>query len=413
MKWIWSTALVIILTANFLLEKVLAANNSESNLHRNIKTIIDEYLLTSGKKEKITGITASIYLPKNHATHSYYTGNIGYPPVDQPITANHLIELGSITKSFASALILQLEAEKKLSIHDKIEKWFPEYSEWKNVTVEQLLNMTSDIPSYTRNQAFGEQLERNLQKNWNNQELLNYAYPKKPLVVAKNRFDYSNTNYILAGLIVEKITHDTFENQLEKRIFSPFHFKNTYYLGGPNATKLKKQINSRMIHGYFYDPDTKKMVDVTGADLTWAGPAGAMIANTAEVIKWVQLLYSGDFLPIEHRKKGVQELKTIVSIKTGKPIHTVTSSDPKAFGLGVGYRYDPDTKKKFWWYEGSGLGYRTAYIWDSCSNVTVAVGLNNKAGEGNPHSLEGDRIFELNVALYKKIVETFPEYRCK
>ncbi|VVC75440.1 Esterase EstB [Aquicella siphonis] len=85
--------------------------------------------------ERITAVSVSIFLPYESAPltgdlRNYYAGVAGYPPLNKPVNENSLFEIGSITKSFVSAVILQLQAENKLALDDTLEKWLPQYKQW-------------------------------------------------------------------------------------------------------------------------------------------------------------------------------------------------------------------------------------------------------------------------------------------
>ncbi len=343
---------------------------------------------------------------------TFVTGVIGYPPYDkQPVTTTNLFEIGSITKSFTSVIILQLAAEGLLDLNDKIGRWLPQYPHWKNVTIKQLLNMTSDIPSYSRNEKFQQIIYKNIRAEFTDEQLLKFADPNQSLS-GKHTFDYSNSNYILAGLIIEKITKDTFANVLQKRILNPYKLTHTYYPAGRNWKIVREKVMPSMVHGYYYDNDgTKKMVDVTDSNLTWGGPAGAMISDTQDVATWVQILYHGLAIPKPYRAKALDELKSVVSA-TGQAIRTVSKHDPRGFGLGVGYIYDKEMGR-FWVYEGSGMGYRMMYLWRACNNISVVAALNNKAGEAHSTSNGGDHIQDLLMTMYKHVVAAYPKYNCK
>ncbi|WP_226905589.1 serine hydrolase [Legionella antarctica] len=176
---------------------------------------------------------------------------------------------------------------------------------------------------------------------------------------------------------------------------------------------MQKAISDKKIHGYFYDKKNKKSVDTITNNLTWAGAAGALVANTDNVARWVQLLYHGSLIIPEYRERALAELESLVSTKTGKPIPAVTEKEPMGFGLGVAAIYNKQLKQAFWFYEGSTLGFRVTYVWSPCNDITTVVALNSKAGEGDPKSPMGDHIHEANQKLYQAIMQHNPELRCK
>ncbi|HHF7374406.1 serine hydrolase domain-containing protein [Legionella bozemanae] len=404
----------------FLASPILYAGSEvSSELTNQLQKEIEAYYKKYSKKERFTAIAASVLIPQNQMNYkkeikTVAHGTMGYPPLSQPITSNNLFDIGSITKSFTALILLQLQTEDKLTLDDPLGKWLPQYPNWKNVTLRQLLNMTSGIPNYSEDDEFSKEMESHLDKIWTDEELLKYAHPEKPLKKRKgNLFEYSNSNYILAALIIEKITNDTFENQLKLRIINSKNGLNdSFYPAGPDGQSVEKAIENRRVHGYLYDEKKNKLIDTLTNDLSWAGAAGAIVATPEDVVHWVQLLYHGTLIKPIFRERILAELESVVSMKTGKPILQVTEDDPYGFGLGVGYLYDKDLKQSFWVYKGSTLGFRVMYFWQPCNNVTTVVALNSKGGEGNPDSKLGDEIMEANQNLYKVILKNHPELQC-
>jgi D-alanyl-D-alanine carboxypeptidase len=412
--------LVISLAACSVSSSVFATQaSSQPVLKAQLQKIIDEYLTQHGKQEKVTAIAASVLVPHDKKVElnditTVVAGTVGYPPFNRHITANDLFDIGSITKSFTALILLQLQAEGKLSLDDPLGKWLPQYKEWKEVSLRRLLNMTSGIPNYSEDPVFDKKMMENLERVWTNEELLTYAHPEKPIQYNKNNpIEYSNSNYLLAALVIEKITNDTFANQLQVRILnSKNQLRNTFYPAGAHSVEIQKSIENRKIHGYFYDEKTDKMHDTFSNNLTWAGAAGAIVANTEDVVRWVQILYHGTLINPEYRKLSLEELESVVSMKTGLPIPTATAKDPGAFGLGIGLHYDAKSKQRFWTYQGSTLGFRVMYLWNPCNDVTTVVAMNGKAGEGNPSSKIGNKTAEVSLNLYQAIMKQYPELRC-
>ncbi len=396
------------------------AGSADRVFTQKLQQVVNEYYKTYSEKEKFTAISASVLIP--HDKHidpndikTVVAGTIGVPPLNQLITSDNLFDIGSITKSFTSLILLQLQTEGKVSLQDPLGKWLPQYPQWKEVTLRQLLNMTSGIPNYSEDDAFDKKLYENLSRVWTNEELLTYAHPDQPLKINKNkRYEYCNSNYILAAMVIEKVTNDTYENQLKQRILNQQNYlKNTFYPTGPDGAQIEKAILNKRIHGYFYDNKTKKTVDTITNDLSWAGAAGALVANTNDVARWVQLLYHGTLITPPYRERALSELESLVSTETGEPIPAVTEKDPKGFGLGVVALYNNQLKQNFWFYEGSTLGFRVMYVWSPCNDVTTVVALNSKGGEGDLKSSMGDHIHEANKKLYEVILQQYPELRCK
>lgn len=402
----------------FCTPPVLYATN-DSSLTSQLQKEIEDYYKKYSKKEKFTAIAASVLIPQNQTNFkkeikTVVHGTLGYPPLSQPVTPTNLFDIGSITKSFTALILLQLQTENKLTLDDRLGKWLPQYPNWKDVSLRQLLNMTSGIPNYSADDEFSKEMEAHLDRIWTDEELLKYAHPEKTLKKENgNSFEYSNSNYILAALVIEKVTQDTFANQLKLRIINSQNgLDNSFYPAGPDGQTVGKSIEQRRVHGYFYNEENNRLLDTLSNDLSWAGAAGAIVATTEDVVRWVQLLYHGTLIKPIFREQILAELESVVSMKTGKSIPTVTKEDPHGFGLGVGYLFDEDLKQRFWVYKGSTLGFRVMYFWQPCNNVVTVVALNSKGGEGNPDSKLGDEIMKVNQNLYKVILKNYPELQC-
>ncbi|MBA2652443.1 MAG: beta-lactamase family protein [Tatlockia sp.] len=385
------------------------AENSPLNIE--IQTIIDSYLVKDGKKQNVTGIAVSISYPQNQEMikQNFYTGKTSINTDATPINDKTLFDIGSITKSYVAAIMLQLEAEGKLIINDPIGKWLPQYPMWKDVTIKHLLNMSSGIPNYTANPKFLDYLSKNLTAEYSDEFLLTFASPEKPITSGKT-FEYSNTNYILAGLIIEKITGKTFADVLQTRIIAPLELKNTFYPAGPNWKKISDLIFPRKARGYYYDKDNQKLMDLTKYNLSSGGPTGGIVSNPSDQLKWVNALYKGTIFSEKMRSKLLSELKSVISMKTGQPIQDVDKNDPLAFGLGVLRIYE--NGQRFWAYKGSTLAYRMFYRLKPCNNTTLVVALNSQGNEDDANAATGASIQKLSSDIYKKIIEVNPQLDC-
>jgi D-alanyl-D-alanine carboxypeptidase len=135
-----------------------------------------------------------------------------------PVSPSALWQIGSNTKAFTAVILLQLEAEGRLSINDPIGKWLPQYPAWRHITIRQLLDMTSRIPDYASQPAFLTALAANLSARFTAAQLVSYV---TGLPLGPAGYQYTNTDYILAQMIIEKVTGDSYASQLTRRIIDP------------------------------------------------------------------------------------------------------------------------------------------------------------------------------------------------
>ena len=180
------------------------------------------------EKYAIPAVEVSIICPGENTSHDFASGTTTMGG-DTPVSPDHLFQIGSETKSFVSVILLQLEAAGKLSIQDPIGKYLPNLPEdWKNITITQLLNHTSGIANYTDAPGFHDEIMQNFSHLYTADELVNRVSsttPKAPPVLY-----YSNTDAVLAGMIIESVTHQSVADEMNQRIFKPLQMNHTYYL---------------------------------------------------------------------------------------------------------------------------------------------------------------------------------------
>lgn len=382
---------LLIITTLCLMPASLLAGQADIQLTSNeFQKLADTYLYQYRDREHISAVTLTANSKKNSITiYSGYTDFFNTSPVNP----SKLYQIGSITKSFIAAIILQLEATKELrfSIDDKLSTYLPQYPEWGNVTIRQLLNMTSGIPDYLSNDTYLRDLSNNPNKEWLPEEEVSYVAKNPLLFPPGTKWDYSNTNYILAGLIIVKLTGHSLEEEINKRFLpknnaSQLNLKNTFYI----SHQYPSSITSRIVHGYRFGGNIGKFIppqtDITNFSLSYAGAAGAMVSNTEDITRWVQAVLTPDrVLPA----KQLEELVTLVSTATGKPLKTPNAGDPNGFGLGIGLSYaGSDFPGLIFNYEGMTMGYRALYIYIPNENLIISVTTNSSTDSDNDHLME-------------------------
>jgi D-alanyl-D-alanine carboxypeptidase len=371
----WSVALALI-----LLSQVAAsmAAPGDGALRVALSADLQRYLEARRTIEHISALSLSVKLPGQASNINVTAGTTRYDG-GAAVTADNLYQIGSNTKAFTAVTILQLEAEGRLTINDTVGKWLPQYAAWKDVTVERLLNMTSGIPTYDNVQAMQVAYAANPTRDWSPAELIAYVYPTtKGAPPPTTGWSYSNTNYLLAQLIIEKASGHSYAAELRRRFLvnSALHLDSTYYrshLYPPSVTK-------HMVAGYFASKDADNAglqalygKDVRGMTMSWAQGAGGIVSRPDDVTRWSRALYVGDLLKPQQRR----ELMRTVSQKTGSPIDDVSADEPHGFGLGVVHAFVP-SMGKFWFYQGETLGYRMVYAWLPDADVVFAAGINSQ-----------------------------------
>lgn len=310
-----------------------------------------------------------------------------------PVSTGALWQIGSNTKAFTSAALLQLEAEGKLSIHDTLSRWLPQYPAWGDVTIAQLLSMTSGIPNYTNQDAFAKAFTSDPATAFTPQRLVSYV---ANLPLGPSTWAYSNTNYILAQMIIERATHDSYFDQITKRFIKPLGLHHTCF--APET--CRPGTAARMPAGYFTQPAVPALLDkpVPPLALSWAQGAGGLVSSLADMTTWDRALYDGRLLPTTQQR----ELESLISTRTSRPITTVTPSDRKGYGLGVAERYDPVTGA-VWAYEGATFGYRVLHMYLPRTGTIIAIAVNS--------SVRQDTLPDLADSVYQTLTAHQPHHQ--
>ena len=144
--------------------------------------------------------------------------------------------LAASPKHLPGLFFLQLVDEGKISLSDPLSKYFPDFPNGKNITIKELADMTSGIYNYTEDLMFSD-FSGSMKKNYTHQELIDIALKHPPYFKPGSTFHYSNTNFILLGMIIEKITGDSLPNEIQKRILTPLGMTDTSFPGRHNICK--------------------------------------------------------------------------------------------------------------------------------------------------------------------------------
>lgn len=221
-------------------------------------------------------ISASLYI----SDRCYWEGAAGVTKQDSkvPVKADMLFNFASITKTFTAAIVLQLVEEGKLNLEDPLGRWLPPHPHIEsNITIRQLLDHGSGLDDFFGDDRYWSEIDADPNRVWKPQEMLNLIGPPPFTGFAPPK--YSNTNYILLGMIIEAATRNSLEHELQARITSPLQL-NTTYLPKRDFTPGRWADNTFLSNSLYSS--------------VWA--AGAIASTSKDIAKWSQVLYSGNFL---------------------------------------------------------------------------------------------------------------------
>ncbi len=196
--------------------------------------------------------------------------------------------IGSVTKTYIATLVMQLEDEGILSINDSLYHWLPSYPNIDStITIKQLLKHESGIYNLTDNPLFFEVLNQNPLYVWQDEEII-LKLVDKPLFKPGETYSYSNTNYILLGMILKKATHKSISTLLSERILIPLNLNHTFLA-------IEDSLEDNIAHGWFDVDGDSKLDDFTefwqpNAFYSALWTAGAMYSTAEETAVFMKAL---------------------------------------------------------------------------------------------------------------------------
>ena len=247
--------------------------------------------------------------------HGGRAGVAGYANLrtKERLTAEHVFRVGSITKTFVATVMLQLEAEGRLRLDDSVERWLPGLvPNGQAIALRQLLNHTSGIYNYTEDQAFLGAMARNPRGTWTPEALVRVATAHRPVFAPGTAWSYSNTGYILLGLVVERASGRTLADELALRIFAPLELTRTSL---PSVGTMP----ASSAHGYlppgngFIATPGGRRADITAWNPSWAWAAGAIVSTARDLARFYASLFGGELLA----PAQLEALKTTVQVGGG------------------------------------------------------------------------------------------------
>ena len=227
---------------------------------------------------------------------------------DLPSTSDHY-RIGSITKTMTATVILQLVQEGKVSLDDPISKYRPGVPNGDNITIAQLLDMRSGLAGYTESPAFQRAVDEDPDRIWAPDELLDLSFSTPALSPPGTTWHYSNTNYVLLGLVMEDVTGQTVPELFQGRLFDPLGLDGTVMPALDDAS-----MPAVYAHGYqfgtaekTFGPDPALPVeeqqaaaagellpsDWSGANPSIAWTAGSVISTADDLVVWAKALVDG------------------------------------------------------------------------------------------------------------------------
>jgi len=247
-------------------------------------------------------------------TGTFGTGTLGE---QDPMVVGDHFRIGSNTKTITSTVILQLVQEGKLALDDPIGKYIPNVPNGDKITIAQLSEMRSGLYSYSFDPGFNKTLDENPQKVWTPEELLAIAFSHPINFAPGEKYEYSNTNIILLGLVIEKLTGTSASQAFQDRIFTPLGLHNTLLplpddasIPDPHPQGYSFGSNTSTIDTYALPAKDQPAAlagtllpnNETDASPSWAWTAGGAISTVDDMKTYVTALVDGGLLNEQTQK---------------------------------------------------------------------------------------------------------------
>jgi D-alanyl-D-alanine carboxypeptidase len=312
-----------------------------------------EDIVTNTMNEKdVPGVIVGVWTPEGTFVEAFGEADI---EKGTPMSIDDRVRIASNTKTFVATVVLQLAQEGRLSLEDRLSKFVPSVKDAENITIRQVLQMTSGTFSFTEDEQFDKDFTADPLMKLTPEQEIEIANKHDNYFPPGRGYHYSDTNYEIAGLLIEKVTGNKVEEEIRDRIIEPLGLKDTSFPETPDIAGK---------HSKGYVLQDGELLDYTRIEpsVPWAG--GAMISNLDDMRIWAEALASGSLLGEQMR---AEQMRTV---KMGE--------GPAGYGLGVldvnGFRG----------HEGAIFGFNTIFLRDPERDATFIVFTNqstNSAGD--------------------------------
>jgi D-alanyl-D-alanine carboxypeptidase len=319
---------------------------------------IDTTVTRSVKDTKAPGAVVGIWMPDG-----VYVTAKGFADArsKQPMRSNYYFRIGSITKTFTATALLILADEKKLSLDDPVSKYVSWVPNGENITLRMLADMTAGLHSYTEEDAWQRAAFGNPQRVWTPRELVDAGIAHAPDFPPGKGWHYSNTNYVLLGMILEQASGKKIQDLFAEKIFRPLKLTHTVWPTTPSMPHPDAR-------GVTVQTLSGAQADATNRNPSWAFTAGQLVSTMADLRTWVHSYATGSLISPAMQKERL----TWMTMPPNTP--------ERHYGIGIGEDHG--------WlgHTGELPGYNTAafYLPEKKAIVVVEVNSDIPVGKANP-----------------------------
>lgn len=324
------------------------ADLSDAEVARRVQAVIDEI----ETRPEFVGLSVAVA----RGDHVIIDRGVGIADLEwnAPADARTKFRIGSITKQFTAAAIMKLHEQGKVGLDDPISKYLPDFdTEGHTVTIRQLLNQTSGIPNYTAQPGFAKAM----QLDFGEQDVLKLISGVPFDFDPGTGWRYSNTNYFLLGMVVEKVSGRGYGDFMQEAFFKPLGLTHTRYGD-------MRDIIPRRAQGYAYDLSSGTLLNAVAISMNWPGGAGGLISTAGDLVRWQIALTGG-------RAVSPASFQQMI----GSPVQTGDGSNSYGFGLLVS---EANGQRRIW-HNGGINGFNSVLMWLPDAVLSTAVISNDNA----------------------------------
>ncbi len=287
-----------------------------------------------------------------------YTAGIADLRTKKPMKADFRFRIGSVTKTFIATVLLQLSGENRLNLDDSIEKWLPGVIQGNGydgnqITIRQIMNHTSGIADYINSKDFDI---TDIKKSYTAEEFVKMGISLPPDFAPGKGWSYSNTGYVLLGMLIEKVTGNSYAEEVENRIIEPLDLSNTFLPG--NSSVIPGTKHAR---GYLQLDKASELKDVTY--INPGSSDGDMISTADDLNKFFSYLLGGKLL------KEQQLKQMLTTVPTGR-------EGMAGYGLGI-FETKLPNGVSVWGHRGAVPGFSTFVGGTLGGKHTLAINANS------------------------------------
>jgi len=352
-----------ILKAGYQTMSISTSGNFDNSLAAELQQTLDDQRV----QQEIMGLSAAVLLPNEDIWLG--TSGISNPSNGDSISTDMLFWMASISKTFASMVVLQLAEEGVLALDDPLHQWLPSFPNIDStITIRQLLNHTSGVWDWEHDWSMVySEIFSNPDKYWTQEEII-LTFTDEPYFAPGEGYHYSNTGYLLLSMIIEEATKLDFPIAMEKRFIPLNQLTHTYFAWSDT-------ISDDFAHPWEDDVDLFHQYKT--AISTFCYGAGSVISTPKDLVWFVKSLFEGELLTPESMKQ------------------MLTFVNNNQYGLGVAR--STMYGRELYWHNGALPGFRSIVFYSSQDSTSIAVAINDDDANSIDIALA---LFEVVLAAY-------------